>query len=110
MIDEYGNPYYPSSTKPKEDTTPMPKLRKTDTRSLARVLADECLTDPGQVKSIKNAAYKAGFAMAASIINNYVRNAERNNHLISAGQLKFWCRNSQKWRNAPSMSDPPEVV
>ena len=89
---------------------PQNAVRKTDTRSLARVLADDAVLDVGQITRLKNAAYKAGFAMAAAIVTNYVRDAERNNRIVSGSHLKRWAQDSRKWRNSPSMDDPPEVM
>ena len=86
------------------------KIQKTDTQSLARLLATESLTDVGQVKSIRDAAYKSGFAMAAALVSNYVRSAERNGEMLSGNKLKTWVKETRNWRNIPSLDGAPNIV
>ena len=89
---------------------PPQKVKKTDTRSLARIMFSEALTDVDQIRTMRDAAYKSGFAMAASIINNYVRSCDRVGQPISGLKVKAWVKESQKWRNNSSLDDAPEVV
>jgi len=70
----------------------------------------EAVTDVGQIKSIRDAAYKSGFAMAASIISNYVRNCERDRRPLNKLKLKSWSKNSQQWRNVSSLNNAPEII
>jgi hypothetical protein len=63
-----------------------------------------------QVKGIRDAAYKSGFAMAASIVNNYVRSVERNGEILNASKLKAWITKTKNWRNVSSLDDAPNIV
>jgi hypothetical protein len=86
------------------------KIKKTDTRSLARMMFSEAVTDVDQVRSMRDAAYKSGFAMAAATINNYIRSCARAGQPISGLKIKAWVKASQQWRNISSLDDAPEVV
>lgn len=89
---------------------PPRKLQKTDTQSLARLLFDESLTNIDQIRDVRNAAYKSGFAMAAAIVNNYVRSVERSGGMVSAVKLKEWVKETKHWRNVSSLDDAPNIV
>jgi hypothetical protein len=89
---------------------PQPRIvRKTDTQSLARAMFEDSL-DVDQVKGIRDAAYKSGFAMAASIVSNYVRSAERSGEMLNASKLKTWITETKNWRNVSSLDDAPNIV
>lgn len=86
------------------------KIRKTDTQSLARALFEDTLDNADQVKGIRDAAYKSGFSMAASIIKNYVRETERSGKNLSPEKLKKWVEDSRHWRNTSTLDDVPNIV
>ncbi len=84
------------------------KYKKTETQSLARFLSEESSAELAQMKEIRNAAYKSGFAMAASIIRGYLREVERGEP-ISVRKLITWTEECQHWRRNNSLDDVPKI-
>jgi hypothetical protein len=83
--------------------------KKLQTQSLARTLLDDG-SDLLQMKQVRDAAYKAGFAMAASIVQNYLKETQRYGEALSSERLLHWAREAKLWRNQQGMKDVPEVM
>ena len=92
-----------------QPTRPIRKF-KTDTQSLARHLSEESSLDLRQIKETRNAAYKAGFAMAAGLLRTYLRKVERGTEPIDIGKMIIWSDEVALWRRNNSLDSMPELV
>lgn len=72
-------------------------------------MSDECKGDLQQMKELRNAAYKSGYAMAASNLRSYLRLVERGEEPINIGKLIMWTENCQQWRKDNELSGAPEL-
>ena len=88
----------------------MFKPRKTDTQSIARVMSDESKNNIDHVREIRNASYKSGFAMAATILRNHLRDVERGIEPINIGKLITWTEACQHWRKTNDLDCVPDIV
>jgi hypothetical protein len=73
-------------------------------------LSEESSLDIEQMKEIRNAAYKAGFAMAAGLLRNYLRDVERGVHPINLNKIVSWTEETALWRRNNSLDSMPEIV
>jgi hypothetical protein len=62
------------------------------------------------MKEIRNAAYKAGFGMATSLLRGYLRDVERGTQPINISKLITWTEEASLWRRNNSLDSMPELV
>jgi len=87
--------------------TQFSPTRKLQTQSLAKSLMDRD-EDLLQTKQIRDAAYKSGFAMAASIVKNYIKDARRFD-TVELDKILKWADDARNWRKEESLKNVPEL-
>lgn len=79
-------------------------VKKTQTRSLARVVCDE----ETQKQAAKDEGFKLGYAKAASDVVNFIRASAKSGNFYPQMQLESWLKEIRYWRTSNSTT-PPEL-
>tara|TARA_B100000925_G_scaffold230384_2_gene178948 strand:+ start:451 stop:717 length:267 start_codon:yes stop_codon:yes gene_type:complete len=85
-------------------------VKRTDTQSLAKLISEESKLDLRQIKDIRNASYRSGYAMAANNLRNYLRSVKKSGEPIDAEKLMKWAEECLAWRNNISQTVAPDIV